>query len=157
MAAQNQQAVSDILAGIQPGDGYGGEVDVKGTWDILDSVDNAVLIDVRTNAEWAFVGMPDLASLGKELALVPWQIFPEMHRNGDFEQQVSSVEADRSAPLLFLCRSGVRSKAAAIAMTKAGYGHCYNVTGGFEGDKDNNNHRGTKNGWKAADLPWVQQ
>lgn len=155
--AQNQQAGSEVLAGIEIADGYAGEVQVLEAWTVLETNEDAVLIDVRTNAEWAYVGLPDLDSLGKELALVPWAIFPDMHRNEDFEIQVGRVQADRSAPMLFLCRSGVRSKSAAIAMTEAGYGRCYNVTGGFEGDKDNNNHRGAKNGWKAAGLPWAQQ
>jgi rhodanese-related sulfurtransferase len=66
------------------------------------------------------------------------------------------VGADKDAPVLFLCRSGARSRSAAIALTQAGYGRAYNVAGGFEGDLDGDRHRGHKNGWKAAGLPWKQ-
>ncbi len=157
MEAQHQTASIDVLAGIQPARGYAGEVEVGDAWVALETDQSSILVDVRTNAEWAYVGVPDLSSLRKELALVPWHIFPDMHRNDEFEAQVLSVTADTAASLLFICRSGVRSKAAAIAMTDAGYERCYNVIGGFEGDKDKNNHRGTANGWKAAGLPWIQQ
>lgn len=157
MAAQDLKASKNVLAGIKPGEGYAGEIDVAEAWEVLAAQEDAVLIDVRTNAEWAFVGLPETGSLGKEIALVPWNIFPDMHRNVDFEEQVAHAAPDQSAALLFICRSGVRSKAAAIAVTSAGYASCYNVTGGFEGDKDNDNHRGRTNGWKAAGLPWVQQ
>ena len=66
------------------------------------------------------------------------------------------VIIDRDAPLLFLCRSGVRSKAAAIAMTQQGFTACYNIANGFEGDSDPTRHRGTVSGWKVEGLPWVQ-
>jgi rhodanese-related sulfurtransferase len=67
------------------------------------------------------------------------------------------VGSDRNAPVYFICRSGARSRSAAQALTAAGYTRCYNVAGGFEGDVDAQGHRGRTNGWKASDLPWVQQ
>jgi rhodanese-related sulfurtransferase len=79
-----------------------------------------------------------------------------MQRNMHFEQAVREVSSDFEVPLLFLCRSGIRSKAAAIAMTALGYKHCYNIAEGFEGDKDDAGHRGTIGGWKVHGLPWVQ-
>jgi rhodanese-related sulfurtransferase len=60
------------------------------------------------------------------------------------------------APILFICRSGGRSRAAAAALTAAGYRRCYNVAEGFEGNPDPERHRGKTGGWKAAGLPWVQ-
>jgi rhodanese-related sulfurtransferase len=114
------------------------------------------LIDVRTRAEWNYVGLPDLSTLEKEPALIEWQVFPSMQPNADFVAALSSTVADRSAPLLFLCRSGVRSAAAAKAMSAAGYSTCLNVSDGFEGPLDADAKRGAAGGWKAAGLPWRQ-
>lgn len=149
--------LSGLLGEIEPAENYAGEASVDQVWRALGEITESVLIDVRTNAEWAYVGFPDISASNKELALVPWQIFPEMVRNPEFEGQVAEVAPERSAPLFFICRSGVRSKAAAIAMTVHGYELCYNVTAGFEGDLDNERHRGTSGGWKAAGLPWYQR
>ncbi|MFO7579762.1 MAG: rhodanese-like domain-containing protein, partial [Nitrosomonas halophila] len=60
------------------------------------------------------------------------------------------------ATLMFICRSGNRSDHAATIMSQNGFPDCYNILEGFEGDKDESGHRGRKNGWKAAGLPWVQ-
>ena len=116
----------------------------------------AILIDVRTRAEWNYVGLPDLSTLAKEPALIEWQVFPSMQPNADFVAALSSTVADKDAPLLFLCRSGVRSAAAAKAMSAAGYSTCLNVADGFEGPLDANAKRGASGGWKAAGLPWRQ-
>lgn len=116
----------------------------------------AALLDVRTPAEWAYVGLPDLSALMRQPLLVPWMMFPSMQINADFVTQVSETGADPGQDLLIICRSGVRSKAAAIALTGAGFATCYNVACGFEGDKDPAGHRGTLNGWKVDGLPWVQ-
>jgi len=75
---------------------------------------------------------------------------------GVVAEKVRRAGADEGVPLLFLCRSGARSRAAAIAMTAAGFGHAYNVAGGFEGDLDETRQRGKRNGWKAGGLPWRQ-
>jgi rhodanese-related sulfurtransferase len=69
---------------------------------------------------------------------------------------VRKAGASEDTPLLFLCRSGARSRAAAIAMTRVGFGKSYNIAGGFEGDLDEQRHRGRRNGWKAQGLPWRQ-
>jgi rhodanese-related sulfurtransferase len=79
-----------------------------------------------------------------------------MQVNSEFVKQVQAAGAKPDAPVLFLCRSGARSKAAAIALTQAGYGRAYNISGGFEGPHDAKKHRGAKEGWKASDLPWIQ-
>jgi len=137
-------------------DNYAGDVPPKKAWDILGSEKDAVLIDVRTDAEWVYVGLPDLARLGKEPVKIAWQEFPAMQVNPKFVDAVKAAAPKKDAPLLFLCRSGQRSKSAAIAMTAAGYERCYNIAEGFEGDKDANAHRATLNGWKVAGLPWKQ-
>ena len=135
---------------------YAGDLSVQDAWALLKSDPKARLVDVRTSAEWNFVGIPDLSELGREVALVEWQVFPAMQVNPGFVAQAEGNAADKSAPVLFLCRSGARSRAAAIAMTRAGYAKAYNIAGGFEGDFDGERHRGRKNGWKASGLPWKQ-
>lgn len=135
---------------------YAGDVDPTEAWKMLSEDAGAVLVDVRTQAEWNFVGIPDLSGIGKTPALVQWQDYPAMSQNPDFVAAVAEAVPDKDAPVLFLCRSGVRSRAAAIAMTAAGYRHCYNVSDGFEGNPDAGRHRGQVGGWKVAGLPWVQ-
>ena len=88
---------------------------------------------------------------------VYWQVFPDMDVNPDFVDQVAAGGIGKDTPLLFICRSGVRSRYAAEAMTAAGFQKCYNVAGGFEGDPDDQGHRGTVNGWKVDGLPWRQR
>ncbi|HMT49022.1 MAG TPA: rhodanese-like domain-containing protein, partial [Dietzia sp.] len=77
-------------------------------------------------------------------------------RNQRFVEQLAEAGLGPDTPVLFLCRSGARSAAAASAATAAGYGPAYNVAEGFEGDPDDTGHRGTVNGWKVAGLPWRQ-
>lgn len=140
--------------------GFAGEVDAATAWRRLQESRGAVLIDVRTRAEWAFVGVPDLSALGKEPVLVEWQTFPGGAANERFVDALATELAargvERSAELFFICRSGGRSASAAAAMTAAGYTQCFNVVGGFEGRLDEQRHRGTVEGWKAAGLPWFQ-
>jgi rhodanese-related sulfurtransferase len=71
--------------------------------------------------------------------------------------RVAELGGSEASKLYFLCRSGVRSMASAAALTAAGFQHCYNVLDGFEGPPDDEGHRGTTAGWKAADLPWAQR
>jgi len=139
-----------------PAAGYAGDVAPATAWKILGERRDAILIDVRTRAEWSYVGLVDLTSLAKKPELVEWQVFPSMQSNPEFVETVSGTLTDRGAPLLFLCRSGVRSAAAAKAMTAAGYSICLNVADGFEGPLDAQGRRGGAGGWKAAGLPWRQ-
>jgi rhodanese-related sulfurtransferase len=115
---------------------------------------------VRTLAEWNFVGLPDLSGVNRQALCVEWQSFPSMALNPDFVTQASSAltaaGANLHTPVMFLCRSGARSRAAAMAMTRAGFEKSFNIAGGFEGDLDEARHRGQNNGWKAAGLPWKQ-
>ena len=148
------------MGAANPDADYAGDVECQKAWAMLEADPKAQLVDVRTMAEWNFVGVPDLGTLGRRVLTVEWQNYPSMAVNPDFAAQTSELlagtGADQDAPVLFLCRSGGRSRAAAIAMTKAGYSRAYNVADGFEGDPDAEHHRGTRSGWKAAGLPWRQ-
>lgn len=137
-------------------DGYAGDIPPRKAWEILTQEPDSLLIDVRTDAEWIYVGMPDLSQAGKEPIKIAWQVFPKMEVNPKFVDEVKAAAPNKDAAVLFLCRSGVRSKSAAIAATQAGYKRAYNIAEGFEGDKDANAHRATIGGWKVAGLPWKQ-
>lgn len=142
-------------------DAYAGDRSVLDVFESLKLDSSSTLVDVRTDAEWTFVGVPDLSAIGKQVVLAEWQGFPNMGPHEDFAVQLSAAlkqkGLDQSDTIFFLCRSGVRSKAAAIAMTALGYTNCYNVAEGFEGGHDAEGHRGTTEGWKAAGLPWSQR
>lgn len=125
-------------------------------WDLLAADPAAALVDCRTAPELAFVGLCDLSALGKQPTRIPWKHWPDMAFNPDFAAAVRAACPDSGAPLLFMCRSGVRSRDAAQAMTAAGYARCYNIAGGFEGDCDAAGRRSALNGWKCAGLPWRQ-
>jgi rhodanese-related sulfurtransferase len=148
------------VAQAQNSQGYAGDLQVDEAWDLLTREPAAQIVDVRTAAEWSFVGLPDLSPLGREVMRVEWQRFPSMDLNPQFVAEVThALEPEHigcEAPILFLCRSGGRSKAAAMAMTQAGFARAYNIAGGFEGDLDPERHRGSRNGWKASGLPWRQ-
>ena len=135
---------------------YAGDVSPSEAWQMLEAEADAILIDVRTQPEWVFSGTPKLEKLRKEVHTISWKLYPTMELNPEFIQQVTSVTPNKETPLLFLCKTGGRSLDAAIAMTQAGYSNCYNVAGGFEGDRDGEGRRGLLNGWKAAELPWEQ-
>jgi rhodanese-related sulfurtransferase len=139
--------------------GYAGDLSPQETWERLVRETAAQLIDVRTVPEWNFVGVPDLASLQRRAVLCEWQHFPPA-ANSTFVQEVVDALKETGyrpgAPLFFLCRSGARSRAAAIALTEAGHGPCFNIKDGFEGALDSERHRGGAAGWKAEGLPWVQ-
>ncbi len=139
---------------------YAGDVDVETAYQAVASNPDAVLVDVRTRAEWTFVGVPDLRAVGKDVLTVEWQGFPAGTAVPDFVETLSGELArrglDKAAPIYFLCRSGARSMSAAIAMTSAGYSPCYNIAQGFEGPMGPDGHRGSVAGWKAKGLPWVQ-
>ena len=140
-----------------PEETYAGDISVKQAWKKLSEDPVAILIDVRTDAEYTWVGNPDLSGLGKEPLRLQWKIFPDMDINPDFIDRINNGGIDKDTVLLFLCRSGVRSAQAAEAMTATGYTQCFNIEGGFEGNRDADGHRGNVNGWKADGLPWQQR
>jgi rhodanese-related sulfurtransferase len=127
------------------------------TWEALKADPKAQLVDVRTDAEWNFVGVPDLAAVGKQAVLLPWQVYPSMQRNASFEEQLGKAGFTPEHHIYFLCRSGVRSLAAAEAARAAGFPNVYNISDGFEGPPDHAGHRGQTAGWKADGLPWRQK
>ena len=128
------------------------EISLEDAWSMLTDDADAALIDVRTAAEWNFVGRPDLASIGKEVRLAEWTRFPDGSQNEGFvEQATDGLRSDQ--PILLICRSGARSRAAAQRLEAAGFPKVYNVSAGFEGDLDGNGHR--HGGWKEQ-LPWQQ-
>ncbi len=137
--------------------GFLGDISVEETWNALAADPSAVLVDVRTRAEWTYVGLPRLETLGKRPVLTEWQatVGPE-----DFAERLKAelraIGAPADAPLFFICRSGSRSRSAAMAMAAAGHRQCFNVADGFEGPLDGERHRGGVGGWKAAGLPWGQ-
>jgi rhodanese-related sulfurtransferase len=116
---------------------------------LLQEAPDAKLVDVRSRAEWDWVGrIPGAVE-------IEWQSYPGMRPNPDFTNYLSS-QVDKESLVMFICRSGGRSHQAAATATEMGYTSCYNILEGFEGDKDASGHRGTKGGWKAAGLPWIQ-
>jgi rhodanese-related sulfurtransferase len=135
-------------------------VTAEDAWARLKDDAGSVLIDVRTLAEWAYVGLPELSALGKRPVLIEWQGFPDERVNTAFVDRVAEalkpLGANHDCELLFICRSGHRSLKAAQAMAAAGYRRCRNVVDGFEGPLDADRHRGQLQGWKAQGLPWTQ-
>lgn len=134
---------------------YAGDVTVQQAWAALQQDKAAVLIDVRTQPEWQFVGVPDLAQLAKEPLLVSWQFYPAMAVNDNFVAQLCTEGIEKEQTLYLLCRSGVRSVAASVALCAEGF-QAFNVRDGFEGGLDAQGRRGQSAGWKAAGLPWRQ-
>lgn len=126
--------------------GYLGDVSPKEAWEILQNDKNAVLVDVRTKEEWHAIGIPDLSSLSRDAVFISWRVYPDMNVNENFVAEFAKQVTDKNT-ILFLCKSGGRSKEAALAMTRSGYSKCYNITGGFEG-----NIMLGKNGWKQCNL-----
>jgi rhodanese-related sulfurtransferase len=135
---------------------YAGDVSATETYRLLTDEAAAVLVDVRTHAEWAYVGLPDLSALGKKVVTAQWSTYPDGASNPAFLDELVAAGIAPDQPVLFLCRSGVRSVAAATAATAAGYAKAYNVLDGFEGPQDPTGHRGATGGWKAEGLPWRQ-
>jgi len=147
LGAQNDEMVVDA-------------VDVETAWKGLTSSPRSQLVDVRTRAEWTYVGIPDLGPVGKRAVLVEWQAFPDQTIDPRFVERLAgelkALGVQMEDDLFFICRSGTRSLAAAKAMAEAGFRKCHNVASGFEGPLDDERHRGSVDGWKAAGLPWQQ-
>jgi rhodanese-related sulfurtransferase len=132
---------------------YAGDIKPQQAWELLQEDPDAVLVDVRTDAEWKYVGVPETSPIGRRTVFVEWVSYPNGARNEKFVDQLK--EAGIGGPVIFLCRSGQRSIGAAEAATAAGLAPAYNVLEGFEGALDAEGHRGGQ-GWRAAGLPWRQ-
>jgi rhodanese-related sulfurtransferase len=131
---------------------YAGALTPEEAYALLRHTPNAKLVDVRTNAERDWVGRVDIPA-AQHLA-VQWNTYPGGSPNPDFLSQLSQV-THKEDVLLFLCRSGVRSRHSAKLATEHGYANCYDILEGFEGDKDAAGHRKTVGGWCHAGLPWI--
>jgi rhodanese-related sulfurtransferase len=128
---------------------YGGALLPHEAFELMQKAPGAKLVDVRTQAEWDYVGrIPGSVQ-------IQWQTYPGSRPNPNFLNELQA-QTDKEAIVMFLCRSGARSHAAAAAAAQVGYSQSYNVLEGFEGDKDANGHRNAVGGWRVAGLPWVQ-
>lgn len=131
----------------RPAEGYAGDVSVQLAWQWCQAGE-AVLVDIRTDAEREWVGfVPDALPLA-------YKLWPGMVLNPAFDEGIKAV-ASGGKKLLLLCRSGIRSIAAAKRATELGI-EAYNILEGFEGDADSQAHRGKQAGWKVMGLPWRQ-
>jgi len=129
---------------------YGGALTPKEAHEVWRNTPGAKLVDVRTRAEWDYVGRIPGAV---EIELLT---YPGNRPNPAFVAELQRQVGDKEAPLMFICRSGGRSHNAALLALQAGYAACYNVLEGFEGDKDAGGHRNTSGGWRHSGLPWTQ-
>lgn len=144
---QNSQPSPADQQTVQPGDGYAGDITPAMAWAWVQA-GQAVLVDVRTEAERAWVGFVPGAFA------VAWKQWPGMVSNPHFDKELlAAVPAGKK--LLLLCRSGVRSVAAAKRATELGL-QAYNILEGFEGDANTQGHRGQLGGWRMRGLPWQQ-
>jgi rhodanese-related sulfurtransferase len=134
---------------------YAGDITPEEAWKILSDNPDAVLVDCRTDAEWKFVGVPDLSGLDRQAVLIEWNSVDGTRNQNFVADLVAAGIEPAERPVIFLCRSGNRSIGAAEAATAAGIAPSYNVLDGFEGNLDEHRHRGTT-GWRAIGLPWVQ-
>ncbi len=121
----------------------------KEAFQFLKNHPSAVLIDVRSEIEFLFVGHPVGA------IHVPWNDGPDWEINPDFVAHVKKI-ANESRPVLLICRSGVRSRDAGMALKDSGFREVYNILHGFEGDLDDAHRRSSLNGWRFDQLPWEQ-
>lgn len=128
---------------------YEGALTPREAWEVLQSAPGAKIVDVRTRAEWDWVGrIPGAVE-------IEWLAYPGNQPNPNFVAQLKH-QVDPESLVMFICRSGARSHAAAMAATEAGFRDAYNVLEGFEGDKDASGQRNRVGGWRHAGLPWHQ-
>ena len=134
------------------GQAYAGAVTPQEAYELVQQDARVKLIDVRTNAERDWVGKVAIPAL--QHGAVQWSTYPGGVPNPVFIEQLEALAA-KDEVLLFLCRSGVRSRHAAALATEHGYANCFDILEGFEGDKDADGHRKQVGGWCKAGLPWV--
>jgi len=132
--------------------GYAGAVTPQEAFALIQGDPSVKLIDVRTNAERDWVGRVSIPAA--QHGAVQWSLYPGGTPNPEFLTQLAA-QAGKNEVLLFLCRSGVRSRHSAKLATENGYAQCYDILEGFEGDKDGEGHRKTVGGWCKAGLPWL--
>ncbi|MFZ6751675.1 rhodanese-like domain-containing protein [Undibacterium sp. Ren11W] len=132
---------------------YAGAVAPEDAWALLQADHKIILVDVRSNAERDWVGRVSIPEAQHQA--VQWSLYPGGAPNPDFLAQLKAAVPDTDTVILFLCRSGVRSRHGAKLATEHGYSQCYDILQGFEGDKDVHGHRKTVGGWCSAALPWL--
>ena len=128
------------------------DISAREACDILRRDPQAALLDVRTMAEWDYVGVP----LVTRYFQVEWRIYPDMTINPDFLAEVEALDLPKEGPILVMCRTGIRSREAGAFLLQNGYAACYNIVDGFEGDRNRFGQRRSVNGWIAEGLPWIQ-
>ena len=128
---------------------YSGAVTPVEAWELLQNAPGTRLVDVRTQAEWHWVGRVPHA------VEIEWMKWPERQQNTHFLTELKT-QVDKESMVLFLCRSAQRSHLAAILANEQGWNSCYNILEGFEGEKDVNGQRNNIGGWRKAALPWTQ-
>ncbi len=127
-------------------------------WEMVQSDNNAVLLDVRSKVEFDYVGHPVSA------INIPWQEAPDWQIDPEFVAKVrnalQALSGKTNHPedlsIFALCRSGSRSQSAAETLLAAGFKQVFNIIEGFEGSLDSNKQRNTVNGWRFHKLPWIQ-
>jgi rhodanese-related sulfurtransferase len=135
--------------GVQKSLSYQGALLPREAYELATRAPGAKLVDVRTRAEWSYVGrIPGAVE-------IEWQTYPDGQLNPGFLAELQA-QVSKEALVMFICRSGARSHSAAEAASAAGYTQCFNVLEGFQGDRDPDKHRDTVGGWRAAGLPWYQ-
>jgi rhodanese-related sulfurtransferase len=134
------------------GQPYAGAVTPQEAFALLQSDPRVRLVDVRTNAERDWIGRPAIPEA--QHGAVQWTLYPGGAPNPDFATQLQQT-ADKEDVVLFLCRSGVRSRHAARVATELGCTQAFDILEGFEGDRDGEGHRKTVSGWCKAGLPWI--
>ena len=130
---------------------YAGAMTPQEAYALLQADAKVKLVDVRTNAERDWIGRPAIGP--EQQSAVQWNLYPGGTPNPEFLSQLGQA-AGKEDTVLFLCRSGVRSRHAAKLATENGYANCFDILEGFEGEKDGEGHRKTVNGWCKAGLPW---
>ncbi len=130
-----------------------GHLDSLETWVFLKENPEAKLIDIRSSMEFLFIGHPT------DSIHIAWMEDPDWEINPNFIKEINQIQkasTNNNCPIVMICRSGNRSEKAGIQLLEAGLTNIYHVSDGFEGDRDDNNHRGTLNGWRFHELPWEQ-
>ena len=132
---------------------YAGDLTPKQAWEYLLSNPSVELVDVRTDSEWLQDGVPDLSALDRPVHFLSWHA-KALEKPSYFIQALQERSFTSATPLLFLCRSGGRSKSAALLASNHGFQKAYNIQGGFLGHLSSFAHEASTPGWKQQGLPW---
>ncbi len=122
-------------------------------WQLLEENSEAKIIDIRSSMEYLFIGHPTNS------IHIAWMEDPDWEINPNFYKEINQIQkasTNNNCPIILICRSGNRSEKAGLELIEEGMTNIYHITDGFEGDRDENNQRGTINGWRYHGLPWEQ-